>query len=96
MATPSPAWRSTALTKALGLDLPIVQAPMAGGWTTTALVIAVSRAGGLGSIAGAMLSPDALREQIRAVRSATEKPFAVNLFAPLPTPAERGMAKWAE
>ena len=56
---------------------------MAGGWTTTALVAAVSEAGGLGSLAGAMLAPDALREQIRAVRSLTAKPFAVNLFAPL-------------
>jgi nitronate monooxygenase len=96
MATQTGSWRSTTLTRALGLDLPIVQAPMAGGWTTTALVVAVSQAGGLGSIAGAMLSPDALREQIRAVRSATSKPFAVNLFAPLPAPAERGLAEWAD
>jgi len=96
MTTQPAGWRSTTLTRALGLDLPILQAPMAGGWTTTALVVAVSEAGGLGSIAGAMLSPDALREQIRAVRSATEKPFAVNLFAPLPTPSERGLAEWAE
>jgi nitronate monooxygenase len=96
MATRPTGWRSTELTRALGLDLPIVQAPMAGGWTTTALVVAVSEAGGLGSIAGAMLTPDALREQIRAVRSATGKPFAANLFAPLPAPSQRGLAQWAE
>ncbi|MET0966101.1 MAG: nitronate monooxygenase, partial [Nakamurella sp.] len=52
--------------------------------------------GGLGSIAGAMLSPDALREQIRAVRSRTGRPVAVNLFAPLPAPSERAVAQWAE
>ena len=47
------------------------------------LAIAVSRAGGLGSIAGATLSPGALRETIRSVRAALgELPFAVNLFAP--------------
>ena len=47
------------------------------------LAIEVSRAGGLGSIAGATLSPDELRETIRSVRSALgELPFAVNLFAP--------------
>jgi nitronate monooxygenase len=47
------------------------------------LAIAVSRAGGLGSIAGPTLSPDVLREAIRSVRAALgELPFAVNLFVP--------------
>jgi len=47
------------------------------------LAVEVSRAGGLGSIAGATLSPDALREAIRSVRAALgELPFAVNLFVP--------------
>ncbi|MDX6480512.1 MAG: nitronate monooxygenase [Gaiellaceae bacterium] len=47
------------------------------------LAIAVSRAGALGSIAGAMLAPDELRETIRSVRAALgDLPFAVNLFAP--------------
>lgn len=69
---------------------------MAGGWTTPALVAAVSGAGGLGSIAGAMLTPDALRDQIREVRGRTDLPFAVNLFAPLPPPTNRGLARWAE
>jgi nitronate monooxygenase len=61
---------------------PLVQAPMAG-VQPPALAIAVSRAGALGSIAGAVLSPDELRETIRSVRAALgELPFAVNLFAP--------------
>ncbi len=80
-------WPETRLTRLLGLRYPIVQAPMAGGHVTTDLVVAVSDAGGLGVIAGAMLPPEALREEIRAVRSRTDRPFGVNLFAPL-TPGE--------
>jgi nitronate monooxygenase len=59
---------------------------MAGGFTTPELVAAVSEAGALGSLGGAMLPPDALRAGIRAVRSLTERPFGVNLFAPLERP----------
>jgi nitronate monooxygenase len=59
---------------------------MGGGPSTPALVAAVSEAGGLGSLAGGYSSPDKLRADIAAVREATSKPFAVNLFAP--TPAE--------
>jgi nitronate monooxygenase len=70
----------------LGTRYPIVQAPMAGGFTTPELVAAVSNAGGLGSIGGSMLAPDDLRAAIRAVRTLTDQPFGVNLFAPLPRP----------
>jgi nitronate monooxygenase len=60
----------------------LVQAPMAT-VSPPELAIAVSRAGGLGSIAGATLKPDALREAIRSVRAAVgDAPFAVNLFVP--------------
>src|SRR4051812_19524061 len=68
---------------------------MAGGWTTPELVAAVADAGGLGSIAGAMSTPEQLRDQIRQVRALTDRPFAVNLFAPLPPPSARGTAEWA-
>jgi nitronate monooxygenase len=88
-------WRDTALIRRLGVRLPILQAPMAGGWTTPQLVAQVCEAGGLGSIAGAMLPPDALRAEIAAVRSRTSLPFAVNLFAPLPAPSDRGLTEWA-
>src|SRR5882672_3506662 len=57
---------------------------MAGGPSTVELAAAVSEAGGLGSIAGAILAPDELRSEIRAVRERTRRPFAVNVFAPLP------------
>ena len=78
-------WETEAV-KQLGIRLPIVGAPMGGGPSSPALVAAVSEAGGLGSLAGGYLSPDKLRADIAAVRAATEKPFAVNLF--VPTPAE--------
>jgi nitronate monooxygenase len=76
----------TAAVKQLGIRLPIVGAPMGGGPSSPALVAAVSEAGGLGSLAGGYSSPDRLRSDIAAVRAATAKPFAVNLF--VPTPAE--------
>lgn len=64
------------------MNLRVIQAPMAG-VQPPELAVAVSRAGALGSIAGAGLEPDALRETIRSVRGALgELPFAVNLFAP--------------
>jgi nitronate monooxygenase len=88
-------WSESLLTRRLGLRLPVVQAPMAGGLSGPRLVAAVSEAGGLGSVAGAMLSPDALRDAIREVRSLTDQPFAVNLFAPLRPPRDDRTREWA-
>src|SRR5439155_8688278 len=76
-------WQTEAVER-LGIAVPIVGAPMGGGPSTPALVAAVSDAGGLGSLAGGYLSPDRLRSDIAAVRAATSKPFAVNLFVPSP------------
>lgn len=64
------------------LSAPIIGAPMAGGPSTPALTAAISAAGGFGFLAGAYLSPAALREQIAAVRALTAAPFGVNLFVP--------------
>jgi nitronate monooxygenase len=72
----------------LGLTHPVIQAPMAGGGDTPDLVAAVSNAGGLGSIGAAYLSPAAIEETAKAVRALTGEPFAINLFAPLPLPAQ--------
>lgn len=77
----------TALTDRLGLAHPIIQAPLAGGGDTPALVAAVSEAGGLGSIGAAYLSPAQIVETAEAVRARTKRPFAINLFAPLPDAA---------
>jgi nitronate monooxygenase len=76
----------TALTELLRIEHPIIAAPMAGGTSTLELAVAVSEAGALGTIAGAALSPDSLREQIRAFRARSSKPFGVNLFAPVEVP----------
>jgi nitronate monooxygenase len=84
------------LKKLLGIELPIVQAPMAG-VQGSALAIAVSNAGGLGSLPCAMLSPDGIRKEIAAIRSQTAKPFNVNFFCHVqPDPDAAEQAAWAE
>jgi nitronate monooxygenase len=74
----------TALTRQLQVDLPIIQAPLAGGGDTPALVAAVCEAGAIGFIGAAYLTPKEITEAGRAVRKLTSKPFGINLFAPLP------------
>src|SRR5947209_6981961 len=74
----------TDLTRRLGLRHPIIQAPMAGGGDTPALVAAVSEAGALGCIGAAYLSPDQIRSVAREVRRMTSQPYGINLFAPAP------------
>ena len=69
------------LLKKLGIDHPIIQAPMGGGPTTPELVAAVSNAGGLGSLAAAYLKPSEIIDAIQRIRLLTSKPFNVNLFA---------------
>ncbi len=64
------------------LEVPIVGAPMAGGPSTPRLTAAISAAGGFGILAGAYLSPEALRQQIVDVRALTDRAFGVNLFVP--------------
>jgi nitronate monooxygenase len=65
----------------LGIEWPIVQAPMGGGPSTPDLVAAVSNAGGLGSLGAPYLAPQQILEAIKRIRALTDKPFAVNLFA---------------
>jgi nitronate monooxygenase len=77
-------WSNTVLTEQLGIRYPILQAPMAGGPGTPQLVAAVSNAGGLGSLAGGYLQPEALRQAITEVRALTDRPFAVNLAVSAP------------
>ena len=76
--------------------IPLIQAPMAGAQGPE-LTIAVCRAGGLGSLPAAMLTPDRLREQIAAVRQATDAPFNVNFFTHAePKPDPQIEARWRE
>jgi len=66
-----------------GIEYPIVLAGM-GGVSMAPLVAAVSNAGGLGVIGAATLDPDGLRREIHRTRELTDKPFAVDLLAPIP------------
>ena len=63
--------------QALELTVPVMQAPV-GGCATPELAIAVSQAGGLGSVAASWTEPDLLRERIRSISRATHRPFCVN------------------
>lgn len=72
-------WPSQALIDLLGIEHPIIQAPMAGA-STAALAATVSNAGALGGFGGTDASPDELREVIRAIRRNTNKPFIINLY----------------
>jgi nitronate monooxygenase len=67
----------------LGIELPIIQAPMAS-VQGSALAAAVSNAGGLGSLPAAMLTPDALRKELATLAALTSKPFNVNFFCHTP------------
>src|SRR5258708_18185788 len=84
-------WPAGRLLAVLGVDHPIIQAPMAG-FTPPAMTVAVSEAGGLGSVAAAMATPESLRAELQIVRQATGRPFSVNFFTHLqPAPdAARG------
>jgi NAD(P)H-dependent flavin oxidoreductase YrpB (nitropropane dioxygenase family) len=69
---------ATPLCDLLGIDVPIVQAPI-GSATCPKLAAAVSGAGGLGTLALTWTAPDACVDRIRRTRALTDRPFAVNL-----------------
>ena len=71
----------------LGIELPIVQAPMAGA-NGTEMVVAVAEAGGLGSLPCAMLDAGKTRAEIGVIRQRTHKPLNVNFFCHKPAPAD--------
>ena len=81
----------------LGIDKPIIQAPMAG-TSTPELAAAVSNAGGLGSLGLGAMNADAARAAIRATRALTGKPFNANVFCHRPARAdaeiERAWSAW--
>ena len=78
----------TPLQTLLGVELPIIQAPMAG-VQGSALAVAVCNAGGLGSLPCAMLGVEAMRDELAAIRAQTDKPYNVNFFCHAPPIAER-------
>jgi nitronate monooxygenase len=84
------------LAQRLGLRWPLIQAPMAG-VQLHALTVAVSEAGALGSLPAAMLSPTTLRDELQAIRTATDLPWNLNFFCHTePAPDEPAEAAWRE
>jgi nitronate monooxygenase len=76
------------LAQWLNIEFPLIQAPMAG-VQDSRLAIAVSNAGGLGSLPCAMLTPDTLRAELLKIQAGTTRPYNVNFFchqAPQPDP----------
>lgn len=73
----------TRLCRELAIDHPIFSAPLGGGTAGPALTAAVSDAGGLGLLGMGGVPAPAIREQIRATRQRTSKPFGVGLLLPL-------------
>ncbi|HLW51597.1 MAG TPA: nitronate monooxygenase [Candidatus Angelobacter sp.] len=80
----------------LGMTVPVVLAPMAGGPSTPQLAAAVSNAGGLGSLGVAYISPQNIADEIARVRALTQGRFAVNLFSPQGMEPLRGNVAAAE
>lgn len=72
-------WQDRRLLDLFGVEHPILQAPMAG-VTSPQMAIATSEAGGLGSIAAAMLTPEGTRQELQVVQQGTGRPFNVNFF----------------
>jgi nitronate monooxygenase len=76
-------WPNRRLLDLLGIEVPIIQAPMAGS-NGSAMVIAASKAGGLGSLPCAMLDADKMRAELGVIRQQTSKPISVNFFCHTP------------
>ena len=72
----------TPLTPLLGTELPLIQAPMAG-VQASALALAAGQAGALGSLPCAMLTPEAMRQELQALQ-AGGRPYNVNFFCHTP------------
>jgi len=82
------------LQQLLGIELPLIQAPMAG-VQGSALAVAVSNAGGLGSLPCAMLAPGGIRDEAAAIKAGTRRPFNVNFFCHKPPAPDAGReAAW--
>jgi nitronate monooxygenase len=80
---------TSALARRLGIDHPLIQAPMSGS-SPPALVAAVTNAGGLGSLGAGYLEPQAILDQAKQIRALTDRPYAIGLFV-LPDEFEADM-----
>jgi nitronate monooxygenase len=76
-------WPDRRILDLFGIELPIIQAPMAGA-NLSEMVIAVSKVGGLGSLPCALITPDQARQAIELIRQATDRPINLNFFCHTP------------
>src|ERR1700735_4176760 len=76
-------WPNDRFIKLCGVELPIIQAPMAGS-AFSDMVVAVSQAGGLGSLACALLSVEQARKELETIRRKTSRPINANFFCHQP------------
>ncbi|HVI92055.1 MAG TPA: nitronate monooxygenase, partial [Dongiaceae bacterium] len=76
-------WPDRRILDLFGIELPIIQAPMAGA-STAQMAIEVAEAGGLGSLPCALMAPDQARQAIEIIRQATSKPINLNFFCHMP------------
>jgi nitronate monooxygenase len=76
-------WPNNRVLDLFAIHLPIIQAPMAGS-VLAGMVVAVSEAGGLGSLPCALLSPEQVRNELEAIRRQTARPINVNFFCHRP------------
>ena len=82
------------ISELLGTELPIIQAPMAGA-QAGAMAIAVSNAGALGSLPCALLTTEAMRKELEAIKAQTARPYNVNFFCHVPpAPSAEREAAW--
>ena len=87
-------WSNRRLLELLKLEIPIIQAPMAGS-DSVALARSVSSTGALGSLACALLSPEDVREAVRAIRYEMTRPFNLNFFChTMDAPDAGATEKW--
>jgi nitronate monooxygenase len=87
-------WHDRRILDLFGIDLPILQAPMAG-VSTPEMAIAVNTAGGLGALACAQLSIEQARKDLATIRHASKNPINVNFFCHTPpAPEPERIAAW--
>src|SRR6201990_2380331 len=72
-------WTNQRILQLFGIELPIIQAPMAS-CVFSEMVLAVSEAGGLGSLPCALLSLGQMRSELEAIRRRDSRPIHVNCF----------------
>src|SRR5215813_12899784 len=85
-------WPNDRFIKLSGVELPIIQAPMSGS-ALSDMVVAVSQAGGLGSLACALLSVENARKELETIRRKTSRPINANFFCHQPPREDRARAR---